>query len=208
MIIKISPNYIEKFVIKTSIKNKGKVLDAGAGNKPYKKYFRKEEYESADIKGNQTYLCSLENIPVNKNNYERILCTQVLEHVKEPDKVLKEFNRILKKNGELILTVPQSYHIHEEPENYFTYTKYGIKYLLEKNGFKIKKIETQGKWYYYLADQFRNANRKNFHIFIFIWPISEIFFPIIGLLFDKFDKTELQSLGYNILAKKVGKKNV
>jgi len=147
-------------------------------------------------------LCDLENIPKENNIYDLILCTQVLEHVKEPDTVLKEFHRVLKPTGTLLLTLPQAYHIHEEPNNYFNFTKFGIKYLLEKNNFIIKKIEQQSGWYFFLADEFRNANRKNIHIGIFLFPLSEIVFPILGLLLDKIEFTKKQTLGYNIVAVK------
>jgi len=46
------------------------------------------------------------NIPFKNEVFDFILCSHVLEHVENDKKALNEFCRILKKNGNLIITVP------------------------------------------------------------------------------------------------------
>jgi len=93
---------------------------------------------------------SAENIPTKKNSFEQVICLDVLEHVKEPNKVLKEINEALIKEGTFILTVPNELYLfktiipydfsgilkeigHKHPG--FSFPK--IKNLLNNNGFKI-----------------------------------------------------------------------
>ena len=107
--------YASKEITKTD-----RVLDAGAGSAPYKKYFIHANYESTDFedifdkksKDMHNFICSLDNIPKPNNSYDVIINTQVLEHVPEPLKVITEFYRVLKPNGKLFLTAPQGWGIH------------------------------------------------------------------------------------------------
>src|SRR5262245_5762976 len=70
------------------------VLDAGAGEQPYRAFFGDCQYESADFEmvdkpyAKSTYVCDLAEIPVEDARFDRIVFNQVLEHVSEPRKVL------------------------------------------------------------------------------------------------------------------------
>jgi SAM-dependent methyltransferase len=130
-----------------SLPNGALVLDAGAGNCPYKYHFSHVRYESADFcqvdkeYGEITYVCDLTTIPVEDNRFDLILCSQALEHVPEPGKVLEELFRILKPGGSLWLTCPLFYEEHETPYDFYRYTQYGLKHLIERAGFLIIRIE-------------------------------------------------------------------
>lgn len=124
------------------------MLDAGAGHAPYRSLFDHTIYESADFcevdkpyYDQLTYVCDLSDIPVEDNRYDLILCTQVLEHVPEPNTILLELFRILKPGGELWLTAPLFFPEHEIPFDFYRYTQFGIRYLIEKSGFEIKEID-------------------------------------------------------------------
>jgi SAM-dependent methyltransferase len=124
-----------------------RLLDAGAGSGPYKQLFTHARYESADFerinKGYQenTYICDLASIPVEDNCFDFIIFNQVMEHLPEPQLVLVELRRILKRGGKLLYTGPLFYEEHEQPYDFYRYTKYGVRYLLEKSGFRVDKIE-------------------------------------------------------------------
>ena len=127
------------------------VLDAGAGNKPFKDLFKNSHYESCDHpmvnpgkSTDHTFLCDLIKIPRPNSYYDTIVCNQVLEHVPEPGQVLKEFCRVLKPGGSLILTVPQCYGLHMIPYNYFNFLEPGVRYLCKQAGFSVMKIEPLG----------------------------------------------------------------
>jgi len=72
------------------------------------------------------------------------LCNQVLEHVFNPDAFLSEIYRVLKRDGKLLLTVPFVWDEHEQPSDYARYSSFGLKALLEKNGFRIIQHERIG----------------------------------------------------------------
>lgn len=107
------------------VKPSDKILDAGAGSCRYKKYFSHAQYESTDKSTyfKHDFICSLEKIPTHNSSYDVIVCTQVLEHVEYPQKVINEFYRILKQEGKLFLTAPQGWGIHEEPYHFFNFTQ-------------------------------------------------------------------------------------
>jgi len=127
----------------------GKVLDAGAGKLIYKNLIKKNsrDYESLDFKKTHSQLDHIENVEdlsFNNNTYDVIFCSQVLEHIPNPEKALKEFYRILKNGGILIVSVPHLAYLHNEPYDFYRYTKYGIEHLSKKSGFKTIEIISCG----------------------------------------------------------------
>jgi ubiquinone/menaquinone biosynthesis C-methylase UbiE len=124
------------------------VLDAGAGRAPYRELFSHAVYETADflsVKGKKytepTYTCDLAEIPVDGDRFDHVLLTQVLEHVPEPTKVLSELHRVLKPGGVLWLTAPLFYAEHERPYDFYRYTRFGLRHLLEGAQFQVLEIE-------------------------------------------------------------------
>jgi SAM-dependent methyltransferase len=127
---------------------KGILLDFGCGRKPYKNLFQVEKYIGVDIEvsGHSHALSEIDvyydgsTIPFPDGHFNSIFCSEVLEHVFEIDSTLIELNRVLKKNGKLLFTVPFVWNDHEIPYDYGRYSTYGLTYLLEKHGFKIIEI--------------------------------------------------------------------
>jgi len=139
------------------------VLDAGAGDCPYKHLFAHARYESADfcqIKkeyGQLTYTCNLAEMPVKDNRYDLVLLTQVLEHLPEPLAVLQEMHRILKPSGQLWLSAPLFFAEHEVPFDFFRYTQFGLRHLLESAEFTIERIDWLEGYYSTLSYQMATA---------------------------------------------------
>ena len=160
-----SRKYLEEFVKEASstLKDEGIVLDAGAGDQRHKKYFSKAKYESADIcelerdYGDITYNCDLSSIPVEDERFDMVICTQVLEHVPNPEAVLLELHRVLKKNGTLWLTAPLFYEEHEKPYDFYRYTQFGYKELLKRTNFELNRIEWLEGYFMTLSYQLRFA---------------------------------------------------
>lgn len=136
-----------KFIKNNSGFINGKVLDVGCGLKPYKNLFGYKEYIGIDVE-NEGHSHAKEDIdfyydgkilPFENNSYDNAVCFEVLEHVFDPDLFLTEINRVLKPKGHLLMTTPFIWNEHEIPNDYGRYSSYGIKYLLEKNGFELIK---------------------------------------------------------------------
>ena len=88
---------------------------------------------------------SVMELPFVDHSFDVVLCTEVLEHVPEPVKTLKEFHRVLKPGGHLILSVPFLYQTHEQPYDFFRYTPFGLHYMFTQAGFNIITCEARGE---------------------------------------------------------------
>ncbi len=121
----------------------GRLLDVGCGTKPYEKlFYNASEYVGLDIdKGVKNlyadYTYDGVKFPFKNKSYDGVFASQVLEHVFNPDVFLLEIYRVLKKDGFVLLTLPFVWDEHEQPYDYARYSSFGIKYLLEMNGFTV-----------------------------------------------------------------------
>ena len=81
---------------------------------------------------------------VKDNSFDFIFCIWVLEHVENLDLALKEINRILKKSGKFLFTVPLNVPYHGYPQDYWRFSSEDIKEMLKKNNFKILELKKIG----------------------------------------------------------------
>ncbi len=149
----IASNQIEYYQKYIKEHCSGKLLDCGCGDVPFYGIY-KDQIESnycVDWENSlqqqihiDQFINLNEQLNLPSNEYDSVLLSDVLEHIAEPSNLLKELNRVLKQNGKLIIMVPFLYRLHEEPHDFYRYTEYSLKHLLEKNGFKLIKIESYG----------------------------------------------------------------
>jgi SAM-dependent methyltransferase len=152
-------NYIHYYFLNEDIANalnefaKGDLLDLGCGNKPYESLYNPltSSQIGCDIiqsdKNRVDVICPVTELPFQNDQFDTVFCTQVLEHVFEHDKMMGEVARVLRPGGHLILTVPFAWELHEEPYDFFRYTKHALKQLFENSGFEIDYIRPNGgKW--------------------------------------------------------------
>lgn len=169
------PHYIHYYFLIRDIKEairhfaKGAFLDLGCGNKPYETLYKpvtSSQIGCDIIQSNKNcvdVICPVTALDFAANQFDSILCTQVLEHVFEHDKMMQEVNRVLKPGGTVILTVPFAWELHEEPYDFFRYTKHALKELFERNGFEIEYIKPNGgKW----AAIYQLRNNMMYHSFL------------------------------------------
>lgn len=127
---------------------RGRVLDAGTGRGAYRDLLKTyaEEYVGMDIAPSPatTAVGDAQRLPFAAASFDTVFCSQVLEHVPEPWLALSEFRRVLRPGGRLILTAPHLSWLHNEPHDYYRYTRHGLRFLLERAGLEAQSIEPAG----------------------------------------------------------------
>lgn len=214
---------------------KGIMLDLGCGTKPYYDIFknRVSVYYGSDILSFRkpeffiTRKVTIPDVfgdifalPFKSASVDTVLCTQVLEHVKVPDSAISECYRILKNNCFIFVTFPQSYPIHDKENDYYRFTYLGMNYLLEKNGFQIKKIMRHGGFFveqgllsniYFNYNLFKEGEgvgltRVFLNILkIFILPLlllMNAFVNVLSILLDSVDPDTYFTHNYTVIAQK------
>lgn len=127
---------------------KGRLLDIGCGEQPYRGLAQPfvSEYLGVDLshcihgQHNVDIKGSAYETTVASASFDTVLCTDVLEHLEEPARAIAEAFRVLKPGGYAIYSMPLFWHLHEEPRDFFRYTKYGLDYLFAKAGFEVVEI--------------------------------------------------------------------
>ena len=79
------------------------------------------------------------HIPAEDSSFDWIVASEVFEHVFNPDEFLAEACRVLKPEGGLLMTAPFVWDEHEQPCDYARYSSFGLKFIIEKHGFKVVK---------------------------------------------------------------------
>jgi len=187
-------------------------IDIGSGpmtNKNLLKKFNNIIYMDGAKFNSVNIVCDFEKVvPLKSNSADAIILSNVLEHIFSPQTLLKEIYRVLKNNGKCLILVPYSIKLHQEPHDYFRYTKYALKKFLEDSNFINHKIEELGSITNVLDTILKHdretPRNKNFLvnklIFIFQWCISKLF-----LLQCKLDSTTINNQlpqGYSVIVRK------
>ena len=121
----------------------GKVIDYGAGTCRLKKLILKnaDEYFGFDKIDNKN-LDAIGDVLDSKlpdNTFDNAICIQVIEHIRNPYKLVSELHRILKPNGHCIITAPFLAPFHPDPIDNFRFTKEGLSAIAEDCGFQVIK---------------------------------------------------------------------
>jgi SAM-dependent methyltransferase len=87
---------------------------------------------------------SAEALPFRDRSFNCVVCAEVLEHVERPAEAIREIHRVLVPGGVLALTTRFIFPLHDRPQDYFRYTKYGLALLLKP--FSRREIRDQHGW--------------------------------------------------------------
>lgn len=207
----IAENYqynIEKYA-------KGALLDLGCGKSPLYEIYRKyasdstcADWEKTTHKNNNIDIeCDLTGkLPFSDETFDTIILSDVLEHIPNPENLLLEIHRILTINGVILLNTPFFYCIHEDPDDYYRYTKFSLQRFVEISKLKLIKIEATGG----SPEIFADLLAKHFQYIPIIGPLSAIFIQkmVLGFRRIKIGKKISQKtaerfpFGYFVVAQK------
>jgi ubiquinone/menaquinone biosynthesis C-methylase UbiE len=154
------------------------ILDAGAGESPFKKFCSHLKYIAQDFgqySGNgevglQTgtwdnskldIVCDIVSIPLPDHSIDAIMCTEVLEHIPDPNAAIREFSRLLKPGGYLLITAPFASLTHFAPYHFSTgFSRFYYEKHLPENGFEITDLQLNGSYFGYIAQETRRIKRS------------------------------------------------
>jgi SAM-dependent methyltransferase len=191
------------------------VLDAGAGEARHKRYFRRGryvaidsgtgdpnwDYSHLDLKGD------LHALPLRSQSVNHVLCFVVLEHTKDPKRVLAEFSRVLRPGGSLYLVLPFLWEEHQSPHDYQRFTRSGIHLLFADTPLRIEVLEPIGGLFWVCARRcvsFLTFFQQGWRWLLFV-PLAPVFglaLPLALYFLDRMDRTREHSLGFRIRATK------
>lgn len=153
------------------------ILDAGAGECQFKrfcghlKYIAQDfgQYEGTGNIGLQTgswdntkldIISDITSIPLPDASVDAVMCTEVLEHIPDPLTALREFSRLIKPGGYLLITAPFASLTHFAPYHFasglsrFFYEKH-----LPENGFEIIELKLNGNFFEFVAQENRRIKQ-------------------------------------------------
>ena len=149
-----------------------RLLDAGAGELAQKKFCGHLTYVAQDFgqytgegdgKGLQTgkweqskldIVSDITAIPEPDASFDVVLCVEVFEHLPNPFMALKEFSRLLKPGGKIILTTPFCAFTHFAPYFFHTgFSPYWHQAHLPAHGFEILELIPNGNFSTYLMQE-------------------------------------------------------
>ena len=193
-----------------------RVLDAGAGEGRYRALFARQQYVGidnrvGDVSWNYSRLDvigNLEHIPFADAAFEAVISIVVLEHTREPRQVVAEMARVTRPAGRIVVVVPDQWEVHQAPNDFFRFTRYGIEHLMNVGGFRVQQIVAVGGFGWLMSR--RSINVLTFFQGGIRWPVFVVAAPFLGLLLpavfywaDRFDRRRDFTLGYICVAEKI-----
>ncbi len=186
------------------------VLDAGAGEGQYREYFGRQKYVGVDlgvgdVDWNYSQLdcvADLLRMPFGDGSFEAFVSVVTLEHVTEPGAAIAEMARVGRSGAKLYLVVPHEWEVHQHPHDYWRFTKFGVRRLLETNGWDVVKLDPGGGYFRLLSRRLMNGLQ-----FLPWWlmPFAAMVVVPVALFvgwMDWLDPQKDYTLGYICLAKR------
>lgn len=152
-----------------------RILDAGAGELRFKQYCGHLDYVAQDFgeydgggdgEGLQTgkwdnsrldIVSDITEIPVEDSSFDAILCSEVFEHIPDAVSAIREFSRILKPGGKLLVTAPFNSLTHFAPYHFCGYSRYWYLHHLPRVGLDIEVLDHNGSWFAFVAQELRRS---------------------------------------------------
>ena len=204
-----------------------RVLDIGAGACQYRRVFAHCRYETHDFEqldaqaffdgvgyGKIDYVSDVTAIPVPDATFDAALCTEVLEHVPDPVAAVREFARILKPGGRLMLTAPLGSGIHQAPYHFYGgFTPFWYRRYLSEAGFEQIEVVANGGFFKFYGQESKRFNLmlkpsrfrgigKLFAgaAFAVTYPVCRVAIPFVCHWLDRSDEDKSFTVGYHVSA--------
>jgi SAM-dependent methyltransferase len=132
---------------------RGRVLDVGAGQAPWRELLGDAEYVGVDVESAAEFGMQRNpgivyydgvRIPFPDSSFDHVMCSEVLEHVPDADAFVAELSHVVRPGGSIILTIPWSARLHHLPHDYRRLTRYGLVALMRAAGCDRIRVEERG----------------------------------------------------------------
>jgi len=203
---------------------RGVLLDVGCGLRQYEAILGRHveayigmdwpvrpETSRPDVVGDALH------IPFLDNSVDTVLATESMEHLPDPELFIAEVARVLRPGGSLILSVPFMEPLHEEPRDYYRFTSYGLRTLLQKHGFSVVRVWTKGGWWSVVLGSFaskalyelanpevrRDSGRDRWWTALPVLPLCAVVQLTAYLLDHLLGSSQKYTLGYVVVANRL-----
>lgn len=182
-----------------------RVLDLGSGQAPYKAFFASRQYVTADLFSRADVRCAAGGLPFSNAAFDVVLCTELLEHVPDPEATLREIRRVLRDGGTLLLTTPLTWGVHAV-QDYHRWTRLGLVQLLGTYGFRVRELRSRGGLFLTLGALLlvipwqvlgEAHERKMWQTVLFACAYTLLVLPAVAVAaLDPLDRRQHFTLGY------------
>jgi len=187
-----------------------RVLDAGAGEGSYRHHFTKQRYCALDLGiGDAAWnyagldvIGDLACLPFRDAAFDACLNVVTLEHVREPGVVVRELARALAPGARILLIAPHQWEEHQQPHDYYRYTRYGLDYLLRSAGFSEISIVPVGGFFRLLSRRLLSGLQFFPGPLMFVAALFLVPPALVLPLFEPLDRRRNFTLGYICSASK------
>ena len=135
-----------------------RVLDAGCGRgetlREFQRFKVPVDYYGVDLGvGDPTWefrvsaVADLHRLPFRSGSFDKVICSQVLEHVDHPYVVLGELARVVRPGGRIFLSIPFVWHLHQEPYDRMRFTRHGIDFMVKSHGLVAEVVQPMGGYF-------------------------------------------------------------
>lgn len=171
---------------------RGRVLDVGAGQAPWRELLAHADYVGLDVESAGEFGMQRTagiiyydgtRVPFADGSMDHVLCSEVIEHVPDAAACICEIARVLRPGGTLVMTVPWSARLHHLPHDYRRLTRYGLVALLQAAGFSAIRVEERGNDVCAVANKvivmwIRLARPRPATHTIWCWPLALLLAPV------------------------------
>ena len=210
MIRKITRKNLEKFLAKYATSEK--VLDLGSGGSSYDRFFPNRVTVDIDPDRKPDIVADARSLPFKDGEFDFVLCTEMLEHVKNPFEVESEIRRVTVIGGTLVLTTRFLFPLHDTPHDYWRFTKYGLRNLFKE--WEIIELVDETESFSAIV---ATLQRLQFQTILKANKVSKLILLVFIVVFDRINwlikkeygdikrnkiETNIMSTGYYIVCKK------